>query len=143
MPRRPNPTIGHVPCAFCTELGAVRKAKGGTLYYVCACGGPHYAHEHVLEHGKLWGDAGPPDDIPLWIQKGLRFPPGTRNGHDRPRMPSTSPEPSASSSTEPAPAQAPSTPEPAAELAPPVPAPPPEPSTSSRPPARMSFGLFR
>lgn len=73
---------------MCNELGAVRRERGNDrLYYVCPCGGPYPADAFIAEHGELWGTGGPPDGIPQWIAKGLRFKPGTRETGDRPRGP--------------------------------------------------------
>jgi hypothetical protein len=94
MPRRPNPTIGMVRDAHSTEepqpWAAVRRDRSGALYYVA--GGtrrPMYAAEYILEAAIIWGESGtPPEDAPLWIKRGLAYPPGSRGPDNRPRAPS-------------------------------------------------------
>ncbi len=137
MPRRPRPTIGSVPCAFCRETAAVRESKNGKRYYVCPCAPqPFYLHEHIDANATIWGEGGePPDGTPDWIARGLGTSPAAERA-DRPRTPARS-EPGPAPATDPAP--------PPADPPPPAPGPaPPGPPTSTRDDdERMTFGLFR
>lgn len=72
MTKRLNENIGHVECSECHQMAAVRRNKRGALYYDCLeCGlrrpDRPEAQERLKARAHIWGDSGPPADIPRWI----------------------------------------------------------------------------
>lgn len=100
MARKPNASIGTVSCPITGELAAVRKERGGRLYYVSAAGKitpyTEVGQRWMLEHATLW-TAGPPVGTPDWIADNRPSPPNPSNrvGSTPQPVPETDPDPPA------------------------------------------------
>lgn len=145
MSKQVNVTIGHIECSECKAASALRRDKGGKLYFLCLnCGkiAPNHAggQKSLKARAHFWGAEGAPDELPAWIRenwsytrairefkKGAPPEPVTEDEETDDDLPTPTPPPPrrAAATPKPAPAPAPkkkpAAPQPALE---PEPAPP-------------------